>query len=62
VFINTLDGSNNLDVNLTRLEGKTLNDFTIQHLQSDTINTVNGNFENINTEFKQDESEIAAMK
>jgi hypothetical protein len=29
VFINTKDGTNNLEVNLERLEGKTLNDFTI---------------------------------
>jgi hypothetical protein len=29
VFINTVDGTNNLDVDVTRLEGKTVNEFTI---------------------------------
>jgi hypothetical protein len=29
VYINTIDGTNNLDIDVTRLEGKTINDFTI---------------------------------
>ena len=32
IYINTIDGTNNFDVDVRKLEGKTLNNFTINHL------------------------------
>jgi hypothetical protein len=62
IYINTLNGNNNLDIDMERLEGKTVNEFTIKHLQSETIECVNGVFDNINAEFTRDEQEIATIQ